>query len=356
MDDKALPHFASRFQTVGAWREAMLALGYTMPLQLCHGLSQAMTHLKLTFPEAFRLLWDKQKIIVAGPSLIYACSASTLWDASKRPPSTTPANPSHPTVTRDPDVLALVPPTEDIVRLESLWSLTPDSSPLMKLALWQPGAEGEQLLREFLIEFGHDVVATAWKSENPQRDLCDEQTYSRLKNLVFKGEATGLYNQRFFWSRLAGEIARHQRFNHPVSVALLHVDGLGRIGEELGRAVGDETARAVAEVLLRHTRPGNVVSRYDREVFAVVMVETSLEGARLYLHRIRYVLSRATFKHSDRVTAHFGMAGLPDCKAVTTEDLFRYAEESLRATRRQAERNRAKPTSSEDRQLNLGGW
>ena len=45
MDEKALPHFASRFQTVGAWREAMLALGYTMPLQLCHGLGQAMTHL-----------------------------------------------------------------------------------------------------------------------------------------------------------------------------------------------------------------------------------------------------------------------------------------------------------------------
>jgi hypothetical protein len=30
---------------VGAWREAMLALGYILPLQLCHGLSQAMTHL-----------------------------------------------------------------------------------------------------------------------------------------------------------------------------------------------------------------------------------------------------------------------------------------------------------------------
>jgi hypothetical protein len=45
MDEKALPHFASKFQTVGAWREAMLELGYTLPLQLCQGLSQAMTDL-----------------------------------------------------------------------------------------------------------------------------------------------------------------------------------------------------------------------------------------------------------------------------------------------------------------------
>jgi diguanylate cyclase (GGDEF)-like protein len=332
----------------------MLALGYTMPLQLCHGLCQAMTHLKLTFPEAFRLLWDNQKIIVAGLSLIYANSASKLWDASKRRPSTKPLNPSHPTVTREPDVLALVPPTEDIARLESLWSLAPDSSPLMKLALWQPGDEGEQLLREFLIEFGDDVVATVWKSADPQRDLCDAQTYARLKDLVFKDEATGLYNRCFFSSRLAGEISRHQRFNHPVSVALLQVDGLDRISDELGDAAGEETARAVAEAVVRHSRPGNVVSRYDSELFAVLMVETSLDGARLYLHRIRYVLSHATFKHSDRVTARFGMAGLPDCKAMTSEDLFRQAEGSLRATRREAERNRAKPTGSGDWQLDLG--
>jgi hypothetical protein len=66
MDEKALPHFASRFQTVGAWRDAMLALGYTMPLQLCHGLSQAMTHLKLTFPEAFRVQHDQRIPLPSG--------------------------------------------------------------------------------------------------------------------------------------------------------------------------------------------------------------------------------------------------------------------------------------------------
>jgi hypothetical protein len=243
MDEKALPHFASKFQTVGAWREAMLALGYTMPLQLCHGLSQAMTHLKLTFPEAFRLLWDNEKIIVAGLSLIYANSASKLWDADKRPPSTPPASPIQPAVARDPDVLTLVPPTEDIVRLESIWSLAADSSPLVKLALWRPSDESDQCLREFLLDFGHDVAARGWTSTGRQDGLCDEQTYAKLKERVFKDEATGLSNHWFFSSRLAGEISRHQRFNHPVSVVLLHMDGLGRISDEFGHAAGDETHR-----------------------------------------------------------------------------------------------------------------
>ncbi len=334
----------------------MLARGYTMPLQLCHGLCQAMTHLKLTFPEAFRLLWDNDKIIVAGLSLIYANSASKLWDADKRPPSTRPASPTPPAVARDRHVLALVPPTEDIVRLESIWSLAADSSPLMKLALWLPSDEGEQLLREFLLDFGHDVVATAWTSAGRQGGLCDEQTYARLKERVFKDEVTGLYNHRFFSRRLAGEISRHQRFNHPVSVALLHVDGLDRISDEFGHAAGDETARAVADVLLKHTGDINVLSRYDSELFAVLLVETPLKGARLYIDRIRHVLSRSTFKHSDRVTARFGRAGLPECKAAGAEDLFRQAEEPLRATRREPGGKRAEPTGLDDRQLNLGGW
>ena len=141
-----------------------------------------------------------------------------------------------------------------------------------------------------------------------------------------------------------------------MSVVLLHLDGLNRISDELGRAAGDETARAVADVLLKHTGDINVLSRYDSELFAILLVETPLKGARLYIDRLRYVLSRSTFKHSDRVTAHFGRAGLPDCKAATAEDLFRQAAESLRATRREPERKRAKPAGSDDQQLNLGGW
>ena len=84
----------------------MLARAYLVPLQLCHGLSQAMTHLEMTFPEAFRLLWDKKKIIVAGHCLIYDLSASKLWDAGAQPPGTPPAGEARPASARDRDVLS----------------------------------------------------------------------------------------------------------------------------------------------------------------------------------------------------------------------------------------------------------
>jgi hypothetical protein len=71
------------------------------------------------------------------------------------------------------------------------------------------------------------------------------------------------------------------------------------------------------------------------------------------LHPTPGARSRPTFTHSDRVTAHFGRAGLPECKAAVADDLVRQAEESLRATRREPERKRAKSSGSDDRQLNL---
>jgi hypothetical protein len=165
MDAKDLLWFSSGFRTVGAWREAMLAHGYIMPLQLCHGLCQAMTHLKLTFPEAFRLLWDNEKILVSGRSLIYASSAAKLWEVGTKPPTEPPTEPAPPAVVEHRDVLALVPPTEDTIHLESLWCLDVGSSPLMKLALWQPADEDDQWLRQFLLDFGHDVAAARKSSE-----------------------------------------------------------------------------------------------------------------------------------------------------------------------------------------------
>jgi hypothetical protein len=68
-----------RHASVGAWHEEMKARGIGVPLQLCHGVDQAMRKLGKSFPETFRYLWDNDKIIVAGRSLIYDLSANRLW-------------------------------------------------------------------------------------------------------------------------------------------------------------------------------------------------------------------------------------------------------------------------------------
>ncbi|MGH7300973.1 MAG: diguanylate cyclase, partial [Candidatus Rokuibacteriota bacterium] len=129
-----------------------------------------------------------------------------------------------------------------------------------------------------------------------------ENTNTRLKETSFKDEVTGLYNRRFFSIRLEEEMQRHRRFNHPVSVVLMDLDGFKAVNDELGHAVGDESLRDVAQILVKHSRGINVVARYGGDEFVVLLVETSRAGARLYADRIRQVVSTHTFSHGKPIT------------------------------------------------------
>jgi diguanylate cyclase (GGDEF)-like protein len=173
-----------------------------------------------------------------------------------------------------------------------------------------------------------------------------ESTNARLKETSFKDEVTGLYNRRFFSLRLEEELSRYRRFNHPVSVVLLDLDGFKAVNDSLGHAVGDDTLRDVAQILMKHSRGINVVSRYGGDEFAVLLVETSKAGARLYADRIREVVAKYPFSHGKILTASFGVASLPDDEAATAEDLFRSADDALYAAKRAGKNQVAAATGS----------
>ena len=175
-----------------------------------------------------------------------------------------------------------------------------------------------------------------------------ESTNARLKETSFKDEVTGLYNRRFFTLRLEEELSRYRRFNHPVSVVLLDLDGFKAVNDEFGHSVGDDTLREVAQILMKHSRGINVVSRYGGDEFAVLLVETSKAGARLYADRIREVVAKHLFPHGKVVTASFGVASLPDDETGTAEDLFRASDEALYAAKR-AGKNQVAATPSAQR-------
>src|SRR5467141_3978851 len=161
-----------------------------------------------------------------------------------------------------------------------------------------------------------------------------ESTNARLKETSFKDEVTGLYNRRFFSLRLEEEMSRFRRFNHPVSVVLLDIDGFKNVNDEFGHVVGDETLRELGQILMKHSRGINVVARFGGDEFAILLVETPKPGAQLYAERIRQVVATFPFSHGKQVTASFGVASLPDDEVASSDDLFRAADEALYAAKR----------------------
>ena len=181
-------------------------------------------------------------------------------------------------------------------------------------------------------EQGTEINDFAQRLETAYKEM--EFTNARLKEFSFKDEVTGLYNRRFFSIRLEEEVSRYRRFNHPVSVMLIDLDGFKSVNDELGHGAGDETLRDMADILLKYSRGINVICRYGGDEFAVLLVETSKAGARLYADRIRQVLGTYPFGNGRRVTASFGIAALPEDVEPAAEDLIRAADEALYAAKR----------------------
>ena len=208
-------------------------------------------------------------------------------------------------------------------RLAELGSRSDEVGTLMKSFSNMLGTVEQQAL---------DINTFAMRLDAAYREL--EATNAKLKETSFKDDVTGLYNRRFFSLRLEEEISRFRRFNHPVSVVVLDLDGFKSVNDEFGHAIGDETLRDIGQILMKHSRGINVVSRYGGDEFAVLLVETSKSGARLYADRIRQVVATFPFSHGKSVTASFGVASLPDDEATTSEELFRAADEALYAAKR----------------------
>lgn len=177
-----------------------------------------------------------------------------------------------------------------------------------------------------------EINQFATRLEAAYREL--ESTNARLKEVSFTDEVTRLYNRRFFSIRLEEEVARYRRFNHPVSLVLLDLDGFKGVNDQLGHAAGDDTLRGVADLLLKHSRGMNVICRYGGDEFAILLVETPKAGAQIYADRIRHVLAHHAFPHGHLVSASFGIASLPEDVGSAAEDLIRAADEALYAAKR----------------------
>lgn len=176
-----------------------------------------------------------------------------------------------------------------------------------------------------------EINALATQLESAYKEL--QSANARLE-LSFKDEVTGLYNRRFFLTRLEEEISRYHRFNHPLTVALLDFDGFKAINDELGHTAGDQILREAAELLLRQSRGINVISRYGGDEFMILLVETTKAGARLYSERIRHVVADYQFRYERSLTVSIGIAGVPEDVVTSSGDLIQAADEALYAAKR----------------------
>lgn len=83
-----------------------------------------------------------------------------------------------------------------------------------------------------------------------------------LELLASTDSLTGLYNRRTLLELGTKECIRAERFRHPLSVLMGHIDRFKSFNDNWGHSVGDRVICAVADICRQRTREGmDVVAR-----------------------------------------------------------------------------------------------
>jgi len=106
-------------------------------------------------------------------------------------------------------------------------------------------------------------------------NLASQET---LREQAIRDPLTGLYNRHYFNSIISTEFSRADRYERPLSLMMLDIDGFRMVNNRFGHLRGDEVLCAVARMIERSVRASDRVIRYGGDEFLVLMPETDGRG------------------------------------------------------------------------------
>ncbi|ATC95271.1 diguanylate cyclase [Pseudoalteromonas tunicata] len=138
-----------------------------------------------------------------------------------------------------------------------------------------------------------------------------EEANHKLESLSRIDRLTGLYNRGFWEESLKKEAKRLQRNEGQSCLLMLDVDHFKRINDEFGHSGGDAALRHIADVLKKTLRESDLIGRFGGEEFAVTLVDTDVEGGKVFAERVRKILAESTIifdNNQIKLTISLGLA------------------------------------------------
>lgn len=166
---------------------------------------------------------------------------------------------------------------------------------------------------------------------------------SDLERLAVTDGLTGLYNYRHFQERYREEVNLCRRYQHPLAIMLIDLDGFKQVNDTYGHLEGDYLLVQLAETLRHTLRNTELIARYGGDEFVVMMPSTNLQGGVAAANRVLHAVRETQFLDTVgtprfSITLSIGVAAYPNSTQNPVE-LLEKADEALETAKRSG-RNR----------------
>ena len=149
---------------------------------------------------------------------------------------------------------------------------------------------------------------------------------------------TGLFNRRYMEESLEREFSRANRNKTSVAIVMVDLDHFKRFNDTFGHQAGDALLRALGDLLKRNTRSQDIACRYGGEEFALVLTDSTLDGAFKRAEILRQQVKQLSVEYDGQllgaISVSMGVALFPE-HGSTMGDVLRASDQALYSAKRE---------------------
>lgn len=119
---------------------------------------------------------------------------------------------------------------------------------------------------------------------------------------------TGCYNRKMFNDLLTAEVKKADRHSKIFSLIIFDIDNFKSVNDTYGHLAGDDVLIEIGSLTKSIIRQSDYFARWGGEEFAVLLPETTLQGAALLAEKIRAGIMSHRFAEIGNLTCSFGVA------------------------------------------------
>lgn len=150
--------------------------------------------------------------------------------------------------------------------------------------------------------------------------------FKKIEDISLQDSLTKLYNRRFFDDELELQEKKCILNNEDLSLIMIDIDYFKIYNDNNGHVAGDDLLEEIAIIFKNICRKSDYVCRYGGEEFAIILPNTSIEGAYILAEKIRKIIEEHKFPYGDKqpnnkITISLGISSYP--KLVNSIELLK---------------------------------